>query len=123
VTEKKEFTPRELAERWLECFNHGDVAQLVALYSLEAVHHSPKLRLAHPETAGQIVGRERLRAWWADSFARLPGLHYRAISLTADHERAVLEYARELPGSEPLRVAEVFICRAGQIVESFVYHG
>jgi hypothetical protein len=116
-------TPRELAERWLETFNQGNVDALVALYAPEAVHHSPKLRAAHPETEGRVTGRAQLHAWWTESFARLPGLHYRLIALTADDDRAVLEYARELPGSEPLRVAEVFVCRAGQIVESFVYHG
>jgi ketosteroid isomerase-like protein len=116
-------TPRELAERWLASFNEGDVDALVSLYAPDAVHHSPKLRAAHPETDGRVSGRERLRAWWSESFSRLPGLHYRTIALTADGERAVLEYVRELPGAEALRVAEVFVCRAGQIVESFVYHG
>jgi steroid Delta-isomerase len=116
-------TPRVLAGRWLENFNRGDVDGLVALYAPDAVHHSPKLRAAHPETEGRVVGRENLHAWWTESFASLPGLHYRAIALTADQDRAVLEYVRELPGSEPLNVAEVFVCRAGQIVESFVYHG
>jgi hypothetical protein len=115
--------PRELAERWLLSFNAHDVDALVALYASDAVHHSPKLRAAHPETEVRVVGRQRLHDWWAESFSRLPGLRYRLLALTADHERAVLEYLRELPGSEPLRVAEVFVCRAGQIVESFVYHG
>jgi ketosteroid isomerase-like protein len=116
-------TPRELAERWLASFNAGDVDGLVALYSPDAVHHSPKLRASQPETEGRVVGRAKMHAWWSESFAQFPGLHYRRLALTADDERAVLEYRRELPGSEPLAVAEVFVCRGGQIVESFVYHG
>jgi hypothetical protein len=116
-------TPRELAQRWLTAFNAQNVDGLVALYAQNAVHHSPKLRAAHPETEGRVVGHAQLHAWWAESFAKLPGLHYQLIALTADEDRAVLEYARELPGSDPLRVAEVFVCRAGQIIESFVYHG
>ncbi len=116
-------TPRELAERWLDSFNRHDVESLVALYAPGAVHHSPKLRTAHPETDGRVSGPEALHAWWAESFAKLPGLHYQRVALIADDERAILEYLREVPGTEALRVAEVFICRAGRIVESFVYHG
>jgi ketosteroid isomerase-like protein len=116
-------TPRELAERWLQSFNAHDVDALVALYAPNAVHHSPKLRAARPETEGQITGRTQMRDWWADAFARLPGLSYRLLALTADDDRAVLEYERELEGAERLRVAEVFVCRRDHIVESFVYHG
>jgi hypothetical protein len=116
-------TPGELADRWLQCFNAHDVDALVALYAPDAVHHSPKLRVARPETEGRVTGHAQLKAWWADSFARLPDLHYRLIARTASADRAVLEYLRELPGAESLRVAEVFVCREGKIVESFVYHG
>jgi len=35
----------------------------------------------------------------------------------------VLEYWRQLPGAEDLRVAELFRCVDGKILESFVYHG
>jgi len=116
-------TPTALAEQWLAHFNNHDVESLVSLYAPDAIHHSPKLRAAHPETGGRVAGRTQLQVWWTDSFARLPGLHYRATALTANDERAVLEYVRELPGVEPLNVAEVFVCRGGSIVESFVYHG
>jgi hypothetical protein len=116
-------SPRELAELWLERFNARDLDSLLALYSEEAVHHSPKLREREPETGGKIAGKAALRRWWEDSFKRLPGLHYREIALTSGTDRAVLEYARELPGSEPLHVAEVFVCKGGKIVESFVFHG
>jgi hypothetical protein len=116
-------SPRELAELWLERFNARDLDGLLALYSEDALHHSPKLRERHPESGGRIAGKARLRQWWADSFARLPELHYRRIALTADAQRAVLEYARELPGESAQPIAEVFVCKGGQIVESFVFHG
>jgi len=115
--------PQQLAERWLERFNARDLDGLLALYADGAIHHSPKLRAQRPGTDGKIAGKQALRDWWADSFERLPQLHYRLIALTADPARAVLEYWRELPGETPLHVAEVFVCAAGKISESFVFHG
>jgi hypothetical protein len=116
-------TARALAELWLERFNARDLDGLLALYADGAVHHSPKLRDRQPETGGTIAGKAELRKWWADSFQRLPALHYRKIALTAGAQRAVLEYWRELPGEAALHVAEIFVCDGGRIVESFVFHG
>jgi ketosteroid isomerase-like protein len=115
--------PRELAEHWLERFNARDLDGLLGLYAGDAVHHSPKLRAQRPESGGRIAGKDAMRAWWADAFERLPGLRYRRIALTADADRAVLEYSRELPNEAPMPIAEVFVCKGGQITESFVFHG
>lgn len=112
-----------IAERWLAAFNARDLDALLALYADDAVHVSPKLRERRPETRGEITGKAALRAWWQDSFERLPGLHYRALSLTADGERVWMQYARELPGSETLLVAEVLEVAAGRIHTSRVFHG
>jgi ADP-ribose pyrophosphatase YjhB (NUDIX family)/ketosteroid isomerase-like protein len=112
-----------LARSWIEAFNRRDLDALLALYADDAVHFSPKLRARRPETGGLVKGKAALRAWWADSFERLPGLHYEARRVTAAGERLFLEYDRSLPGEETLAVAELFVVRAGRIAESRVYHG
>jgi hypothetical protein len=113
-----------LARKWLSCFDTKDVDALVALYAAEARHFSPKLRVQRPETGGCIQGREALRAWWADAFARLPQLHYRESRITAQPGRVVLEYVRTVPGEPEMLVAEVFeVSQDGLIRESRVYHG
>lgn len=114
---------RDLAREWLRAFNARDLDALLALYAENAVHLSPKLRERQPETGGKVIGRPALRAWWADSFARLPGLRYDVVSLTADKERVWFEYRRVLPGQPDLMVAELLIVRGEKIVESRVYHG
>ncbi len=125
-----------LVRAWLTAFNSRELERLLALYSDDAVHYSPKLKVRHPETLGLVRGKPALRAWWADCFERLPGLHYAecsiatsvsAASRNADRSafdgRVVLEYARTAPGEGALAVAEVFHVRAGRITESRVYHG
>jgi len=115
--------PQELARAWVAAFNARDLEALLALYADDAVHHSPKLRARRPETSGNVRGKEALRAWWADSFDRLPGLHYEARRVTASGHLLFLEYDRSLPGEATLAVAELFVVRAGRIAESRVYHG
>ena len=112
-----------IAKRWLDCFARSDIDGLLALYADEAVHTSPKIRARHPETGGFLRGKAALRAWWADAFARLPGLRYEPTGFTADDGRVFMEYVRKLPGEADLPVAEVLEVSGGLIVASRVYHG
>jgi ketosteroid isomerase-like protein len=112
-----------IARRWLDCFARQDLDGLLALYADDAVHTSPKIRALHPETGGELRGKPALRAWWGGAFARLAALRYDLTSVTADGDRAFIEYVRRVPGEPDLPVAEVFDVRAGVIVESRVYHG
>ncbi len=112
-----------IAREWLRAFNARELDALLALYAEDAVHTSPKLRAKKPETLGQVRGKEALRAWWQDSFDRLPGLRYDALTITADRERVFMEYLRKAPGEPDMTVAEVLDVKAGKISASRVYHG
>ncbi len=114
---------RAIARAWLDCFARHDLDRLIALYAEDAVHTSPKIRVRHPDTGGVLRGHAALRAWWADAFARIPGLGYVLTTLTADDGRVFMEYVRKAPGDADLPVAEVLVVRDGKIVESRVYHG
>ncbi len=114
---------RAIAERWLAYFAARDLDGLLALYADDAVHTSPKIRVRHPETGGQLRGKDALRAWWADSFDRLPELRYVPTAITADRDRAVMEYERRVPGEADMPIAEALDIRDGRIVASRVFHG
>ena len=116
-------TPAQIAHVWIDAFNRHDLVSLVGLYAVEAVHTSPKLRVARPETGGRIVGREALHEWWREAFVRLPSVRYELQSITADEVRAFLVYVRQVEGDLPLTVAECLEVRDGQIVASGVFHG
>jgi limonene-1,2-epoxide hydrolase len=112
-----------VARAWLRAFNAHDLDALVALYDGSAVHLSPKLRAARPETGGRVEGKAALTTWFRDAMTRLPSLRYEATALTADEDRVLLEYVRHVEGEADLSVAEVFEVRGGKIVASRVYHG
>jgi ketosteroid isomerase-like protein len=115
--------PEAIAREWILAFNRHDVAALVALYAPDAIHVSPKLRVARPETGGRLAGRPALASWWTDAFARLPTLHYELTAVTAQPPRVFIEYLRHAAGEPPQPVAEVFRLRGGLIAASAVYHG
>lgn len=118
--------PRDLeniAMRWFEAFNSKSLDNLLSLYADDAEHFSPKLKIRMPETNGLVQGHAAMRTWWQDAFDRLPTLHYKVKSITANEYRVFLEYIRTVEGEADMLVAEVLEVKDGKIVFSRVYHG
>jgi predicted SnoaL-like aldol condensation-catalyzing enzyme len=112
-----------IAHAWFEAFNSHNLEKLLSLYDDEAEHFSPKLKIRHLETNGLVTGKNALRTWWQDAFDRLPTLHYKVTSLTANSDRVFMEYIRTVENEEDMLVAEVLEIKEGNIVASRVYHG
>lgn len=113
----------KIALAWFNAFNTHNLELLLSLYSDDAKHFSPKLKLRKPETNGYVKGKNELRAWWQDAFERLPSLYYLVTSLTANNNRVFMEYIRKVDGEGDMLVAEVLEISDGLIVASRVYHG
>jgi ketosteroid isomerase-like protein len=119
-------TPEKLqsiAFKWFDAFNNHNLEQLLSLYDDDAEHFSPKLKIRKPETQGLVKGKQALRDWWQDAFDRLPTLHYKVTSLTANSDRVFMEYIRTVDGDEEILIAEVLVVKENKIVASRVYHG
>jgi hypothetical protein len=112
-----------MAQQWFAAFNAHDLEKLLSLYDDNAQHFSPKLKALRPETNGYVTGTDALRDWWQDAFDRLPTLHYKVTSLTANDQRVFMEYVRQVEGEDDMLVAEVLQVVDGKIVASRVYHG
>ena len=114
---------QSIAFRWFDAFNNHNLEQLLSLYDEEAKHFSPKLKIRKPETNGYVEGKSALREWWKEAFERLPSLHYKVTSLTANSDRVFMEYVRNVAGEKDMLVAEVLEVKDGKIMFSRVYHG
>lgn len=114
---------QSIAFRWFDAFNNHNLEQLLSLYDEDAKHFSPKLKIRKPETNGYVEGKSALREWWKEAFERLPSLHYKVTSLTANSDRVFMEYVRNVAGEEDMLVAEVLEVKDGKIIFSRVYHG
>lgn len=112
-----------IAFKWFEAFNEKNLENLLSLYDDNAQHFSPKLKIRKPETNGLIIGKNAMCVWWQDAFDRLPTLHYKVTSLTANEDRVFMEYTRQVSGEEDMLVAEVLEIKNDKIVFSRVYHG
>lgn len=111
-----------IAHSWFEAFNSHNLEKLLSLYDDEAEHFSPKLKVRHPETNGLVKGKNALHNWWQDAFERLPSLHYKVTSLTADSDRVFMEYVRTVEHETEMQVAEVLEIKENKIIASRVYH-
>lgn len=114
---------QSIAFKWFDAFNNHNLEQLLSLYDDDAEHFSPKLKIRQPETNGLVIGKQAMRNWWQDAFNRLPSLHYKVTSLTANGDRVFMEYIRTVDGEENMLVAEVLVVKENKIIASRVYHG
>ena len=112
----------DIAHNWFDAFNRHQLDDLLSLYADDAEHFSPKLKVKRPETKGLIKGKTALRAWWQDSFHRLPTLRYEVIRLTPYENRVFMEYIRHVKDEEDLMVGELLEVANGLIYKSSVFH-
>lgn len=113
---------KQIAIQWFDAFNKHDLEALLSLYAENAKHYSPKLKIHQPETNGLIEGKEALRNWWRDAFTRLPELHYEVIRIMNEDDQIFMEYNRQVPGEDEMRVGELLMIQNGEIISSRVYH-
>ena len=76
-------TPKQVVERWVDCFNCADVEGLAALYAADAVNHQVVTEPLH--------GREAIRALFETEFARAQ-MTCIVENLFADGDWAILEW-------------------------------
>ncbi|MEP7165404.1 MAG: nuclear transport factor 2 family protein [Ferruginibacter sp.] len=114
---------KQIALTWISAFNEHDLEKLLGLYSDDAVHLSPKLKIRNPETKGLISGKPALMQWWADAFDRLPSLRYKLQNLVINEDQVLMEYLRQVNNEPDMMVAEILEIKDDLIVRSRVYHG
>lgn len=111
-----------IANQWFDAFNEHDLEKLLSLYHDHAQHYSPKLKVRQPETNGLITGKNSLRAWWKDSFDRLPTLKYEVKRLTPFEDRVFMEYIRKVANEKDMLVGELLELEGNKIIRSMVFH-
>jgi hypothetical protein len=109
-----------IAEQWIAAFNAHDCNAILALYKQDAEHFSPRLKNLQPSTEGVLKGHAQLKAWWQDSFDRLPSLQYQLYKTFPDSEKVVMGYHRMVDGEEDIFVTEVLEIKNGLIHKSYI---
>jgi ketosteroid isomerase-like protein len=109
---------------WDEALGRKDLDAAMRLYADDAVLQSPLVRHLLGGERGVVEGREALRDFVAQVFARTPDLRRRHRgALFSDGETAIWEYPRLTPAGEQLDLVESMDVRDGLIHHHRVYWG
>jgi ketosteroid isomerase-like protein len=111
---------REFAVSWVEAWNSGDLARIIAHYAEDVVFSSPLVRTIAGGNSNTIRGREALRAYFSAASRKFPLLRFRLRAVYVGDEAVVLLYdsVNGSVASEKLKRNE-----KGQIIRAWVYYG
>ncbi len=82
--------PDRLARGWVDAWNHRELDGLLGMYAQNVVLHSPFAKLFARE--GTIVGKEQLRAYWAEVLRRTSEISIELIAIYSGHRAMTLHY-------------------------------
>lgn len=82
---------KQVALEWEAGWNSHDLDRIMSHYRSDIVFRSRKA--VDLVGSGEIVGKERLRAYWSKALDRQPDLTFRVQSLFEGHDMGVIVYA------------------------------
>lgn len=109
---------------WDKALGARDLDASMELYQPDATPESPLIRFLLGTDEGIIRGRENLRRFVAEVFAKeqLQCQRFRT-GFLSDGTRVTWEYPRQADGAEQMGIAEVMEIREGLIQNHRVYRG
>lgn len=90
-------------EEWQEAWNAHDVERLLAHYTEDVVFQSPYIVHRFQDPAGEVRGKEALRAYWSSGLVQQPSLKFTVDDVRASVDTLVINYRNQ----EDHRVSEV----------------
>ncbi len=114
-----------LHNRWNDALQRKDVDAATALYAPDTVLESPLVRhILKSSAEGVVRGRENLRAFLREVFARTPtSRHVYRTGFFTDGRTVMWEYPRQTPDGEQMDFVEVMEIENGLIARHRVYWG
>jgi hypothetical protein len=124
MTNQQQTAIERIFQAWDEALGARDLDAAMALYQPDATLESPLVRHLLGIEEGVIRGRENLRRFVAQVFAKEPPQRKRfRTGFLSDGSRLTWEYPREADGDEQMDIVEVMEIRDGLIGYHRVYWG
>lgn len=105
--------------QWADDWNSHDLERILAHYSDDIVFASPRIADIMGDPAGEVRGKDALRAYWARGLEHLPDLHFSVEDVRASVDTIVINYRNELGRA----VAEVLTFRGDLVCRGFGAYG
>jgi ketosteroid isomerase-like protein len=108
------------ASDWIEAWNAHDLDRILAHYSEDFEMSSPVIVQIAKEPSGRLVGKARVRAYWAHALELLPDLKFELIATLVGVESIALHYR----GAKGRLAAEVFFFGSdGKVKKAAAHYG
>jgi hypothetical protein len=93
----------KFTEEWEAAWNAHDVDRLLAHYTDDVVFQSPYVLHRFKDPAGEVRGKEALRAYWSSGLEQQPGLKFTVDDVRLSVDTVVINYRNQ----QGHRVSEV----------------
>lgn len=94
---------QQFANDWIQAWNSHNLDRVLAHYEDDFTFQSPMITVFTGNPAGQLQGKDAVRAYWSKALEKLPHLHFELIDILLGPDCLTLYYR----GHRGL-VAEVF---------------
>ena len=110
---------QQFAQEWVNAWNSHDLDRILSHYAEDFQMTSPFIVTMMNEPTGTIIGKENVRAYWANALERLPDLHFDLIEVLASVNSLTIYYHAVLGK----RAAEVFFLDGkGKVTRAFAHY-
>jgi len=110
---------QQFAQEWVNAWNSHDLDRILSHYAEDFQMTSPFIVTMMNEPTGTIIGKENVRAYWANALERLPDLHFDLIEVLASVDSLTIYYHAVLGK----RAAEVFFLDGkGKVTRAFAHY-
>lgn len=110
---------QHFAEDWAAAWNSHDLERILGHFTDDVVFASPMIPRLLSNPAGEVRGREALRAYWAKGLQMLPDLHFTVEDVRTSVDALVINYRNERDQS----VSEVLLFRGKLVCRGFGAYG
>ncbi len=110
---------RRFADEWAAAWNSHDVERILDHYTADVIFASPKIVQLMGDPAGEVHGKDALRAYWGKGLQHLPDLHFSVEDVRISVDTVVINYRNER--HQP--VAEVLTFRDDRVCRGFGAYG
>lgn len=73
----------KFANEWIEAWNSHDLDRIMSHYTEDVEITTPMIQVALGIDTGTLMGKEKVREYWAAALRKVPDLHFELVEVTA----------------------------------------
>lgn len=99
------------AAEWCDAWDAHDIERVLAHFHDDAIFTSPAAAKLIPETNGNLIAKNVIRAYWTKALTQIPDLRFDVLQVFGGIETVVILYRNQ----KGVSVSEVLIFQGGRV--------